>query len=71
MARRQGRHLFQVASHENGVGHRPVSVGKGYPTLLPDGQNGTDQVLVVAHAAGDAMHDYANTTTRHCSFCLL
>ena len=69
MAFRQRRYLLQVAAYEDRVRHGPVAIGERYSALVPDGHDGTDQVLVVAHPSGNAVHDDADTPTSHVSFC--
>ncbi len=53
---------------------RPVRIGSGMsdevvadfdPALLDDGEDGADQVLIGAHAAGDAVQDDADATGFH------
>ena len=38
---------------------------QGDAALLTDGQDRADEMLVVSHAAGDAVHDYPETVRGH------
>jgi hypothetical protein len=67
MALGQRGYLLQVAADQDRVGHSPVTIGERYPTLVADRHDGTDQVLVVPHPSGNAVHDDANPPTRHSS----
>ena len=57
--------LLRVAADQDGVGHDPVAVGERHAALLADGDDGAHQVLVGAHAPGDAVHDDAEPTCAH------
>jgi hypothetical protein len=50
-------HLLGVAADEDRVGHDLVAVGQRHAALRADRADRADQVLVHAHAAGDAVHD--------------
>jgi len=60
-----GLDLVGVASDEDWIGHQAVAVGKLKAPLLADRENGAHQMLVIAHAAGDPMHDNAKRNRRH------
>src|SRR5262249_47325898 len=62
---RQLRQLCLVAADENRIGHHPVAVLERDAALRADGENRADQMLVHAHAAGDAVHDDAEPVLRH------
>ena len=51
--------LGGVAPDEDGVGHDDLVVAELDAALLADGDDGAHQVLVGAHAPGDAVHDDA------------
>src|SRR5262249_21733557 len=59
------RQLCFVAADENRVGHHPVAVLERDAALGADRENRADQMLVHAHAAGDAVHDDAEPLLRH------
>jgi hypothetical protein len=65
MAFRQRGYLLQVAAYQDRIRHGPVTIGERYAALVPDRDDGTDQVLVVTHPSGNAVHDDADTPTRH------
>src|SRR5262249_44139790 len=46
-------------------GHHPVAVFQRDAALRADGENRADQMLIHAHAAGDAVHDDAEPLLRH------
>ncbi len=56
---RQCLHFAGVAPNEDRVGHDGVAVVQLDATLFHDGEDGSDQVLVGAHASRDAVHDDA------------
>src|SRR5262249_17678273 len=64
---RQLRKLGLIAANQDRVGHHPVAVLERDTALGADGENRADQMLVHAHAAGDAVHDDAETVLRHFS----
>src|SRR5262249_2749887 len=64
---RQLRKLGLIAADQDRVGHHPVAVLERDAALRADGENRADQMLVHAHAPGDAVHDDAETVLRHFS----
>ena len=54
-----------AAPDQDRVGHHPVAVLERHAALITDGADRTDQVLVHAHASGDAVHDDAEPLLRH------
>ena len=54
-----------VAADQDGIGHHSVAAGEENTALVTDGANRADEVLVVAHPPGDAVHDQAETPYRH------
>ena len=59
------RELFGVAPDQDRIGHDPVAILQSDAALVADRDDRPDQVLVHAHAAGDAVHDDAETMLRH------
>ena len=57
--------LLGVAADQDRVGHHPVAVGEGDAALIADRDDGADQVLVHAHASGDAVHDDSESLGGH------
>ena len=53
------RDLLGVAADQDRVGHHAVAVRQRDAALLADRQDRAHEVLVVAHAPGDAVHDDA------------
>ena len=53
--------FFSIAANENGVGHDLGAVRQGDTTLIANGHDGTNQVLIHTHAPGDAVHDDAKS----------
>ena len=51
--------LFSIAANQYRVGHDFAAVRQRDAALLANGDDGADQVLVHAHAPGDAVHDDA------------
>src|SRR5690606_25653906 len=60
--------LVAVATDDDDVRHQPGAVGEHRATLVTDGEDGAHQVLVVAHASGDAVHDDADASLNHPDF---
>ena len=58
--------LGGVAAHQDRIGNQTRPVRQRDATLLPNRQNGTDQMLVQPHASGDAVHDDADPLLVHC-----
>ena len=56
--------FVSTASSENRVGH-DAFIATDHATLLTDGENGAHEVLIGAHASGDAVHDNANVACIH------
>ncbi len=50
-------HLLRVPADQDRVDLDAVTAGEPHAALFPDGQDRADQVLVHAHAPGDAVHD--------------
>ena len=59
------RHPVGVAPDQDRVGHHPVAVLQRHAALVADRADRADQVLVHAHASGDAVHDDAEPLLRH------
>jgi hypothetical protein len=62
------RELFElrgVAADEQRVGHEARAVLQGHAALLADLEDRADEVLVHAHAPGDAVHDDADALFTH------
>ena len=49
--------LFGIAPHQDGIGHQPIAVRQSNATFGADRKNRSDQMLIRAHPAGDAVHD--------------
>src|SRR3954465_15127299 len=60
MLLRQLLHLCRVAADEDRVGHQALAALERESALLANFQDRSDQVLVHAHAPGDAVHDDAD-----------
>src|SRR5690349_6662130 len=60
MLLRQLLHLGGVAADEDRVGHQAAAVLQRHAALLADLDNGADEVLVLPHPPGHAMHDDAD-----------
>ena len=54
-----------VAADQDRIGHDPVTVLEQHAALVAYRQHAAHQVLVVAHAAGDAVHDDAEAARAH------
>ena len=63
--------LVRVAADQDRVGHDPVAVRQRDAALLADRQDRADQMLVDAHAPGDAVHDDAKIAGGHAVLLLL
>ena len=63
---RQFLDLGGIASDEDRVGHEAHAILQRHASLLADLQDRADEVLVHAHAPGDAVHDDADSPLRHC-----
>ena len=63
--RGDGLHFLGVAADQHRVGHHAVAVGERDAALVADRADRAHQVLVVAHAAGDAVHDDAEALRCH------
>ena len=57
--------LRRVAADQDRIGHDPITVGQCHPALIPDRDDGADEVLVGAHASRDAVHDDADPVGFH------
>src|SRR5690606_32031809 len=62
---RQALDLVAVAADDDDVRHQPGAVGEGDAALVADGEDGAHQVLIVAHAPGDPVHDDADASPGH------
>ncbi len=61
-----------VAPDQDRIGHHPVAILQRHAALVADRADRADQVLVHAHAPGDAVHDDAEPLLRHgCSLDLV
>ena len=54
-----------AAPDQDRIRHHPVAVLERHTALVADGADRADQVLVHAHAPGDAVHDDAEPLLRH------
>ena len=61
----QLRELSFIAPDEDRIRHHPIAVLERHAALRPNGDNGANEMLIHAHAAGDAVHDDAKTLLRH------
>jgi len=59
--------LAGVAADQDGIGHHPVATGEEHAALVADRTDRPDEVLVVTHPPGDAVHDQAETPYCHLS----
>jgi hypothetical protein len=57
--------LVVVAPGQNGIRHQPQVVADLEAALIADGLDRADEVLVGAHASGDAVHDDADSFGFH------
>src|SRR5262249_41847045 len=57
--------LAFIAADQNRIGHHAVAVLERHASLRPNGDNRANEMLVHAHAAGDAVHDDAETLLSH------
>ena len=57
--------LAFASANEDGVGHDDFIRSDAEATLLDDRINRADEVLVCAHASGDAVHDDSNAVCFH------
>ena len=62
---RDRRDLVGIAPDQDRIGHDPVAVRQRDAALLADRQDRADEVLVEAHAPGDAVHDDAERLGCH------
>jgi hypothetical protein len=62
---RQLRELALVAADQDRIGHDGVAVAQRDAALGADRHDRPNQMLVHPHAAGDAVHDDAETLLRH------
>ena len=61
----QGFNFFSIAANQNGIGHHLVTIGQCHTTLIANGHNRSNQVLIHTHASGHAMHDDAKSLYSH------
>ena len=59
------RSLFSLRPHQNRIGDDRFVGAQLDAALVTDGQDGTDQVLVRAHATRDAVHDDSDSMFLH------
>jgi hypothetical protein len=57
--------LRLVAADEHRLGPDPVAGGGRDTAVVPDRQQGSDQMLAIPHPAGDAVDDDADRSTHH------
>src|SRR6201999_2536559 len=67
MLLRKRLELALAATHEQRLGPDDVPATDGQPALLADGEDGTDEMLVHPHPAGDPVHDDADDALTHFS----
>jgi hypothetical protein len=58
-------HPLRAAADQDRVRHHARAVGQAHAALLADRLHRADQVLVQAHAAGDAVHHDAESSGAH------
>jgi hypothetical protein len=54
-----------VSSDKDGIRHQAITVRERNPALLPNGDDGSNQMLIHSHPAGDAIHDNADRSKSH------
>src|SRR5215471_6573753 len=64
VAIRQLPHLFYIAPNQDRIRHDEISIRKRDASLIPYGQDGSHEVLVIAHASGNAVHDDSDRAGR-------
>ncbi len=57
--------LVFIAAYQDRIGHNHLVRTDFYSTLISDGQDRADEMLVGAHPAGDAVHNNANMVCFH------
>ncbi len=57
--------FFRVASDEDGIGHEAVAVPEQQPAGVAYREDRPDEVLIVPHTAGNAVHDQSEAPLRH------
>ncbi|MNT73528.1 hypothetical protein D3C72_2122440 [compost metagenome] len=57
--------LVGVAADNDGIDHETVAIAEHHAALVSDGQDRAHQVLVIAHAPCDAVHDESEPSIRH------
>jgi len=57
--------LLFVAADQDRLGDDGCPVVEEHPALLPDAQQGADQMLPVAHPTGNAVHGNVDDLARH------
>ena len=62
--------LLLVAADQNGIGHDAIAIGERHAALFANGRDGADEVLVHAHAPGDAVHHDAEPLFSHVRYLL-
>src|SRR5882757_3471697 len=58
-------YLFSVTADQDGIGHYPISIRQSHAALFSYRHNRPDEVLVIAHAPSDAMHNDAYFSSSH------
>ena len=59
------RKLLGIAADQDGIGHRAVAVRQQHAARGADRGDRADEVLVVAHPTGHAVHDKPKPLNRH------
>ena len=57
--------FFCIAANQNRIGHDFVAIGQLHAALRANRTNGANQMLIHAHAPGDAVHDDAKFLCCH------
>jgi hypothetical protein len=63
----EGGDLVRIASDQDRIDDDAFAVGGNHAALVANRHNRADQMLVCAHAPGDAVHDDTNTCRTHVS----
>ena len=58
--------LLAIPPNEDRIHHQPVAVAENDAALVADGEDRADEVLIVAHPPGHAVHDQPNPPLGHC-----
>src|SRR5438874_1517797 len=57
--------LLRITTDEQRIGHEPAAVLERHTALAADREDRADEMLVHAHAPGDAVHDHADALLAH------